>query len=255
VRHLVLPLVDCGGADKLSEMGEPHKPSPQESLSQDTADVLGRILHAVEKDRRTRWLEIATAVVLSVATTASAWCAYESTRWSGVQTFRLAAANRASRDSSAATLAAMQARSFDGTMLISYLEARTRGDKELEKLLYERFRPETKNAVTAWLKLDPLKNPDAPLSPFKMAEYVQPELAEAELKNEFFEEKHEEARHANHTADTYVLLTVLFASVMFFGGICGTFDSYRLRVSTLGISVALLSFTLIALATMPVCWE
>lgn len=236
-------------------MGKPNKSLAKESLSEDTADVLGRILHAVEKDRRTRWLEIATAIVLSVATTASAWCAYESTRWSGVMTFRLATANKASRESSAATLAAMQARSFDGTMLISYLEARTRGDKELEKLLYERFRPETKKAVAAWLKLNPLENPDAPLSPFKMAEYVQPELTEAGLKNDLFEEKYAAAALANRTSDHYVLLTVLFASVMFFAGICGTFDSYRLRVITLGISVALLSFTLIALATMPVCWD
>jgi hypothetical protein len=74
-------------------------------------------------------------------------------------------------------------------------------------------------------------------------------------KSELFEGQHAAAEHANHTSDTYVLLTVLFASVMFFGGICGTFDSYRLRVITLGISIALLSFTLIALATMPVCWE
>jgi hypothetical protein len=236
-------------------MGKPNKPSLKESPSQDTAAVLERILHAVEKDRRRHWVEIVTAVVLSVATTASAWCAYESTRWSGVQTFRLAAANKASRESTAATLVAMQAKTFDGTMLISYLEARTRGDKELENLLYERFRPETKKAVVAWLKLDPLKNRDAPLSPFKMAEYVQPEIEQAEKRNDLFEELHAEAHHANHTSDTYVLLTVLFASVMFFGGICGTFESYRLRVSTLGISVTLLCFTLLALATMPVCWE
>lgn len=236
-------------------MGKPNKPSSQEPLPQDSVAVLERILRAVEKDGRKRWVEIASAIVLSIATTASAWCAYESTRWSGVQTFRLAAASKASRESSAATLMAMQARTFDGTMLISYLEARTRGDKELEKLLYNRFRPDTKAAVAAWLKSDPLKNPEAPLSPFKMAEYVQPELTEAERKNDLFEEKHAAAAMANRTSDHYVLLTVLFASVLFFGGICGTFDSYRLRVSTLGMSITLLSVTLIALATMPVCWD
>jgi hypothetical protein len=236
-------------------MGKPNKPSPQEPLPPDSVAVLERILRAVEKDGRKRWVEIASAIVLSLATTASAWCAYQATRWSGVQTFRLAAANKASRDAATANLAAMQARSLDSTMIISFLEARTHGDKELENLLFERFRPETKTAIVAWLKTDPLHNPKAPLSPFVMDEYVQPELEEAKKGSELFEEKHSEAQLANHTSDTYVLQTVLFASVLFFGGICGTFDSYRLRVCTLGISMTLLSFTLIALATMPVCHE
>lgn len=236
-------------------MGKSTKLPPQERHPEDSAALLQRILQAVEKDQRRRWVEILSAVVLSLATTASAWCAYQATLWSGVQTFRLAAANKASRDASAANLAAMQARAFEGSMLIAYLEARTRGDKDLEKLLYDRFRPETRGALVAWLKTDPLHNPKAPLSPFKMEEYVQPEMEEAAIQSKLFEEKHAAALEANHTSDAYVLQTVLFASVLFFGGICGTFDSYRLRVSTLGISLALLSFTLMALATMPVCRE
>lgn len=39
------------------------------------------------------------------------------------------------------------------------------------------------------------------------------------------------AMQANQTSDTYVLLTVLFASVLFFGGIAGTVDSRRCRIS------------------------
>ena len=250
-RYLVRPISPW----LLADMGKLNRPQSPESLPQGTAAILERILQAVEKDQRRRWVEIVSAIVLSVATTASAWCAYQATLWSGVQTFRLAAANKASRDASAANLAAMQARSFEGTMLIAYLEARTRGNKDLEKLLYDRFRPETRDALVAWLKTDPLHNPKAPLSPFKMKEYVQPEMEEAAIQSKQFEEKHAAALEANHTSDAYVLQTVLFASVLFFGGICGTFDSYRLRVATLGISLALLSFTLIALATMPVCWE
>ena len=140
-------------------------------------------------------------------------------------------------------------------MLISYLEARTRGDKQMEAVLYDRFRPEMKKGVDAWLATDPFKNPTAPSSPFKMAEYIQPELEESKLKNERSEEKHNAAQHANKTSDTYVLLTVLFASVLFFGGIGGTFESMRLRSSTLVISIILLTATLIVLGTMPICKE
>jgi len=47
---------------------------------------------------------------------ASAWCAYQSTLWGGVQTFKLAAANNA-----------QETRLFDGLMLIHYVEQRLSG--------------------------------------------------------------------------------------------------------------------------------
>ena len=77
---------------------------------EETADVLRRIVVAVESAGRSRWMEVASAVVLSLATTASAWCAYQATLWSGVQTFQLDAANDANRRASLATFAAMQVR-------------------------------------------------------------------------------------------------------------------------------------------------
>lgn len=94
---------------------------------------------ANETDRN-QWLEVTSAIVLSLATTASAWCAYQATLWNGVQTFNLAAANDANRRASAATFAAMQGRAFDASMIISYLEAMTRGDEKMERVLYQRFR-------------------------------------------------------------------------------------------------------------------
>ncbi len=66
---------------------------PQPKSLDESAVLLQQILRAVEKDERSRWFEITCAIVLSLATTASAWSAYEATLWSGVQTFRLAAAN------------------------------------------------------------------------------------------------------------------------------------------------------------------
>jgi hypothetical protein len=58
---------------------------------------------------------------------------------------------------------------------------------------------------------------------------------------------------ANQTSDTYVLLTVLFAAVLFFGGIAGMADSRRLRIIILTIALALFVVTVAFLATMPIC--
>lgn len=230
-------------------------PIPKELTPQETAAILQRILAAVQKDKRTRWVEISCAVVLSLATISSAWCAYQATLWSGVQTFRLAAAQKAGRESTAATVAALQLQAFDASMFISYMNAKNEGNERQEKFLFKRFRPETKVAVEAWLKTDPFKNPKAPQGPFKMAEYVQPELEEAKRHDEQFAKEHAAAEHANENSDTYVLLTVLFASVLFFGGIAGTLDSHRLRVIILVIALTLFLATLAVLGTMPICKE
>ena len=229
--------------------------SSKEVTPQDTAVLLQRILKAVEKDRRNRWVEITCAVVLSLATMSSAWCAYQSTRWSGVQTFRLAAANKANRASSSANLIALQLQTFDASMGISWMQAKHEGNARQEKFLFDRFRPEMKQAVEAWLKTDPFSNPAAPIGPMKMAEYAQPELAEAKQQEERSSEEFKAAMQANHTSDAYVLLTVLFASVLFFGGIAGTFESRRLRLMILAIALTLFVVTLAVLGTMPICQE
>lgn len=236
-------------------MSSAQMPAPKDLTPQETATILQRILSSVEKDQRNRWVELTCAVLLSLATTCSAWCAYQSTLWGGVQTFRLAAANTASRASSSAQLAALQTRVFDASVGISWMQAKHEGNELQEKFLFDRFRPEMKRAVEAWLKTDPFTNPRAPLGPMKMAEYVQPELAEAKRQEELSTQEFHAAMQANQTSDTYVLLTVLFASVLFFGGIAGTVDSRRLRVAIMSIALVLFVVTMAFLGTMPVCNE
>lgn len=234
-------------------MSSAENPTPKELTPQETAAILHRILASVEKDQRNRWVEFTCAVLLSLATTFSAWCAYQSTLWGGVQTFRLAAANKAGREGSAANMAALQTRVFDASVGISWMEAKNEGNERQERFLFERFRPEMKRAVEAWLKTDPFNNPQAPLGPMKMAEYVQPELAEAKRQEALSAQEFAAAMQANQTSDAYVLLTVLFASVLFFGGIAGMLDSRRLRIAIMSIALVLFLVTVAFLGTMPVC--
>ena len=229
-----------------------HEPST-DSEPQETNAVLQRILSAVEKNERNRRLEIASAVLLGLATTASAWCAYQATLWSGAQTFHLAAAEHEGRESTEQTLAANQSRSFDVQGLVTYLEAKSRGDEKLAGMFFTRFRPEARKALDAWFKTDPFNNPNASLRPFEMREYVQPEKEAAKRAEDEAARLMTEARQASTNGDTYILLTVLFASVLFFGGIGGTFQSQRLSTIVFVIAVVLFGVTLFALGTMPIC--
>ena len=227
----------------------------KESWPQDTTELLRRILNAVEPAKPRHGFEIACAIVLALATTASAWCAYQSKLWGGAQMARGNAAVRASREVAVNSLAAFQWRAFDASMFISYMQARLETNQAMESFLAPRFRPEMKPALEAWLKLDPLNNPAAPSSPFRMAEYAQKETAEVARQEDLATKAMAASREARRCSDDYVLLTVIFASVLFFGGIARAFDSRPLRASLAALAVLLFLGTLVALATMPICHE
>ena len=226
------------------------EPSPPDPIA-----LLHRILNAVEPATPRHGFEIACAIVLALATTASAWCAYQSKLWGGAQAARANAAVRAGREGAVNALAATQLRAFDASMFIAFMQARLETNTAMEAFLVQRFRPEMKPAVTAWLQLDPLNNPTAPPSPFRMAEYAQKETAEVARQEELATKAMAAAREARRFSDDYVLLTVVFASVLFFGGIARAFDSRPLRTVLAALAVVLFIVTLVELATMPICHE
>jgi hypothetical protein len=71
---------------------------------------------------------------------------------------RSGAALRAQREEAVQGLAAVQLRAFDASMFISFVEAKLQTNDAMETFLAQRFRPEMKHALEAWLKLDPLTN-------------------------------------------------------------------------------------------------
>lgn len=109
-------------------------------------------------------------------------------------------------------------------LFVEYTVAQSAGDEALADFLYQRFPPELKTATDAWLATDPLNNRAAPPSPFDMPEYELPEMEEAEQLDELATAKFEDAAEADEYADAYVLLTVIFATVLFFSGIAGKFQ-------------------------------
>src|SRR4029453_12250886 len=117
-----------------------------QSPQQQTNELLKRILTAVEPAKPRRGFEIACAIILSLATTASAWCAYQSKLWGGAQMARANAAVRANREEAVHTLAALQARAFDASMFITYMQARMEKHESMENFLAQRFRPEMRTA-------------------------------------------------------------------------------------------------------------
>lgn len=226
---------------------------PPRSTAADSGELLQRILKAVEPPKQKKGFEIVCAIVLSLATTASAWCAYQSKLWVGAQAARGNAAGAASRQAALDALAAYQVRAFDASMFISYMDARLTSNQPMEQFLFQRFRPEMKRAVEAWLTIDPLNNANAPPSPLHMQEYSLKETAHIAQREKAVEVAMAAARQAGGNSDNYMLLTVMFASVLFFGGIARSFDSRRLRLVLAIVAFGLFLVNLGMLAFLPIC--
>lgn len=128
---------------------------------------------------------------------------------------------------------------IDLNMFEQYYRAIIEGRKDTERIILQRFRPEARVAVDAWLATNPLKNPDVPKGPFGMKEY-RPKLAEeADALSHEADRKFTQARKANSQVDRYVLLTVMLSSVLFFSGLATHFISPRIQVAALFFATVL----------------
>ncbi|MEJ2482354.1 MAG: hypothetical protein P8049_04345 [Gemmatimonadota bacterium] len=183
--------------------------------------------------RTERRLETWSAILMSLATVATAWCAYQSAEWGGEQSFMLGESNRAGREASLQESLAMQRRSLDAALFMEWIGAIATDDLPLQEFYLQRFRPGMRVAVDAWLATDPMNNPDAPPHPFVLPEYriEQDSLALAERRRS--EESWRLARQYDTSGDRYVLLTVVFASVLFFAGMSEKFEHGRVRIGIL----------------------
>jgi len=181
--------------------------------------------------------EIISAFLLSFATVASAWCAYQSSRWNGVQTVSFFEANNARSESIRKSNEAFQLAIIDVEAFTEFAVAFNEDNQQMMDFIMQRFRSEMKPAVEAWLATEPLNNPDAPPSPFAMKEYVSAAQVESDRFLMVSEQKFQEARQANQTSDNYIMLTVVFASVLFFCGISTNFESFPIRIVLIAFAV------------------
>lgn len=226
--------------------------NPPSPTKPDTETLLHRIIAAVEKDRGRGRLELAVAIILSLATLASTWCGYQASEWGGVRNDEQAAADTAARQSAEDTIIGMQMRTFDLLEVRDYWVAHRAKDFETRDAIFARMRPQLRKSIEASLAAGVLEDPTA-AGPLQRAEYILTEEVNAKRLRTEAHNLHEAATIAGHASSRYVSLTLMFASVLFFGGITGTFTVRRVRVSVGAIALVLFLVTVTMLIELPVC--
>ena len=203
-------------------------------------------------DRFDRWVEFISAIVLALATALTAWCGYQAAQWDGEQARSYTEAVTSQVEATRLDGQAAALTSIEIGLFTQWAEALSVGNEDYADFLYQRFPPTLATASEAWLATKPLSNPDAPPSPFAMPEYNLPESQQAQASRDLAELQFVQANEYNEISDRFILLTVLFATVLFFAGVSGKFQWRVLDMAMLilGMIVMLAGFGLILVSPM-----
>jgi hypothetical protein len=197
-------------------------------------------------------VELVATVLLALATVATAWSGYQSTRWNGEQSKASARANALRIASAKAAGLANSQTEIDVATFTQWVNAYAQKQDVLADFYFKRFRAEFRPAVVAWIATRPLKNANAPLTPFAMPQYKLEARAESDRLDAEAELSAAQARRNIQRASNYVLGVVLFASALFFAGMSTKLTTPRLRVAMLGIGCSVFLLTALWIATSPV---
>jgi hypothetical protein len=233
-------------------MTEPGQTEAGLSPSSGSDSRLDRMLSFGEGEPHHKRMELVSAIILSLATVLTAWCGYQATRWSGEQSLYYSEASALRIKSAQLENQATQLTGIHVGLFVQYAAAISQNNQALADFLYQRFPEPMKSATTSWLATEPLKNPEAPTSPFQMPSYVLQERQQARELDAMADRAFTQANEANDLSDNYVLLTVIFASVLFFGGISTQFEARAIETGMLGVAGMVLVVTGIIMVTFPI---
>ena len=211
-----------------------------------------RELTSAQEHERSEWVEIVATVLLALATVATAWSGYEASRWNGEQAKAFSRGNAARIESTRASALADAQTQIDVATFTAWVDAYAQKQTQLADFYLKRFRAEFKPAVDAWIATRPLKNADAPLTPFAMPQYhlaARDKAEELELEAETWAAK---ARTNVQRSTNYVLGVVLFAAALFFAGMSAKLRTQRLRRVLLLFGLVVFFGTVAWIATFPV---
>lgn len=210
------------------------------------------VVSEINKTNKNKWIETVTAILLSAATILSAWCVYEASQWNGEQYFRIEDENNADRKRMQKQIVAYQRMSLDGQLFLELINAVTSKNDEMSNFLSERLPPHLKKAAIAWKALDPMNNPNAPLSPMHMKEYIIPEAEDIEMYTVQAKAFKMAANECDNNADNYMLLSLVLSSVMFFCGLSGIMDARLNKLILIGFATVIFIITLYFVIIFPV---
>jgi hypothetical protein len=175
------------------------------------------------------WNELAAVLLLSVTAILTAWSGFQASNWGGAMSISFAEASSARIQAARLDADANRRITVQASLFTQWLQAHQADDQKLATFLATRFPEPLATAFPAWLATQPATNPSAPATPFDMKEYAIPETRLSDAADRRADAKFAEALENNQRGDNYTLLTVAFATVLFFAAISGRMRTERAK--------------------------
>lgn len=188
---------------------------------------------------------------MALCTLSTAWCSYQSARWSAASARNVRASEAAQRRAIALHLEGNQVITVQAQMFMQWINAHLAGDEKLAQFYSARFGPELKKAHTAWMAQEPFERTNAAPHPFVAPLYEARFVTEGTAALEQAARKSGLAASNTRTGAQYLSNTVLFATVLFFAGMSGKFDQRRVRAGTMVFAFALFVWAAIRISSLP----
>jgi hypothetical protein len=199
-----------------------------------------------------RWLEPASAILMALATLSTAWCSYQSSKWSGQSSDFATNAARLEQKAALLHLEDNQVINIQSKMFMDFINAKLAGNDKLAQFYSDRFPPELRAAYARWMEQNPFENPTADPHPFVQGLYKARFADDISQATTSAGRDGAEARRTANLAAQYLSNTVLFATVLFFAGTSARFDQRHVRQSSFFFAVAVFLFAASRMLMLPV---
>jgi hypothetical protein len=195
-----------------------------------------------DDDRTQRRLEIATALLLSIAGLASAWASYQASLWGGTQAGHYARATAKATEASRLAIEDGQAVATDMLMFNEWASAAAEGDTARMAFYEHRFSPELHSKFDPWRLRHPGDLRQQRADPNAPASFPRPVhkagIAATELQRTA-DAMFTKGDDANAIGDRYVATTVILSMVLFLAGISAPLKRPKVRALMLALAALL----------------
>lgn len=206
----------------------------------------------IRSEGKRRWLEPASAILMALATLSTAWCSFQSSKWSGQSSDFATSAARLEQKAGLLRLEDNQIAGIQVNLFTDFISARMEGNDKRAQFYSDRFPPELRAAYDRWIEQKPFENPKADPHPFVPGLYKTRFAEEIGQVTVTAGSDGEAAKRMGNVAARYLSNTVLFAMVLFFAGTSARFDQRHVRVASFFFAVAVFLFALSRMVMLPV---
>ena len=225
-------------------------PADAETDVSQLSRALDELLHRFD---RLDWVEVAATVVLSLAVLVASWSAYQASLWGGVQAVNASQYTGQLTESSELTTLITAQFEADAQAMSTWLVLAADGNERGMQILEERFNETLRPAFDTWID-GSVDGEVPPGVPQDLPEYEAAFTELLEVKNLYTigaAEASEAAAEANRTGDSFILVTVIMASVMFFAGVGTKLKGKTTRLTMLIVASILCAVAIAAMLSLP----